>query len=150
MVWYKMIKHVFLLVGHITVYDFDHLNDSGQMEQQEPWLKIVATHFFPWKCRPKMFLFCADGKVSNKQIQQKRRFWGNVCGIVLPQQKNKKIYIYIYGYTSYVLILCVPTKNHVHFSSQRPRPQCRPPFPPGEGAAAVEIFVSGIWGPAPW
>jgi len=37
---------VFLLVGHITVYNFDHLNDSGQMEQQDPWLKIVATHFF--------------------------------------------------------------------------------------------------------
>lgn len=35
------------------------------------------------------------------------------------------------------------------FSSQRPRPRCRPPFPPGEGAAAVEIFVSGIWGRSP-
>ena len=47
MVWYKMIQAmVFLLVGHITVYNFDHLNDSGQMEQQDPWLKIVATHFF--------------------------------------------------------------------------------------------------------
>ena len=53
---------------------------------------------------------------------------------------------------SIYLILCVPTKNHVHFSSQRrssPRPQCRPPFPPAEGAAAVEIFVSGIWGRSP-